>query len=181
KIRTVVGANDFASHQEVLRRRFRRARNGEEGRAEELRGAVPDLGIIDAGKGQVSAAKEVVDELGLHDLPLAGLAKEREELFLPGASEPIVLAPTSQALYLVQRLRDEAHRFAITYHRDLRSKRQTHSAFDDLDGVGPKRRRALLRVFGSAKRVREAPVEQIAAVPGIGAALAERIKTGLEA
>jgi excinuclease ABC subunit C len=93
-----------------------------------------------------------------------GLAKEREELFLPERSDPIVLPPTSSALYLVQRLRDEAHRFAITYHRDLRSKRQTHSAFDDLPGVGPKRRRALLRVFGSAKRVREAPVEQIAAV-----------------
>jgi excinuclease ABC subunit C len=181
KIRTVVGANDFASHQEVLRRRFRRARNGEEGNAEELRWAMPDLVIIDGGKGQVAAAKEVLDELGLHDLPLAGLAKEREELFLPGRSEPVVLPPTSSALYLVQRLRDEAHRFAITYHRDLRSKRQTHSAFDDLPGVGPKRRRALLRVFGSAKRVREAPVEQIAAVPGIGPSLAARIKESLGA
>src|SRR6476661_6996606 len=181
KIRTVVGANDFASHQEVLRRRFRRARNGEEGEAEELRWAMPDLVIIDGGKGQVAAAKEVLDELGLHDLPLAGLAKEREELFLPERSNPVVLPPTSSALYLVQRLRDEAHRFAITYHRDLRSKRQTRSAFDDLPGVGPKRRRALLRVFGSAKRVREAPVEQIAAVPGIGASLASRIKEALEA
>jgi excinuclease ABC subunit C len=181
KIRTVVGANDFASHQEVLRRRFRRARNGEEGNAEELRWAMPDLVIIDGGKGQVAAAKEVLDELGLHDLPLAGLAKEREELFLPGRSDPIVLPPTSSALYLVQRLRDEAHRFAITYHRDLRSKRQTHSAFDDLPGVGPKRRRALLRVFGSAKRVREAPVEQIAAVPGIGPSLAAKIKESLGA
>jgi excinuclease ABC subunit C len=141
---------------------------------------MPDLVIVDGGKGQVSAAKAVLDELGLHDLPLAGLAKEREELFLPGASEPIVLPKTSTALYLVQRLRDEAHRFAITYHRDLRSKRQVHSAFDDLPGVGPKRRRALLRVFGSAKRVRDAPVEQIAAVPGISAALAERIKATLE-
>jgi excinuclease ABC subunit C len=181
RIKTVVGPNDFASHQEVLRRRFRRAKAGDEGAEEALRWAMPDLVIIDGGKGQVSAAKEVLDELGLHDLPLVGLAKEREELFLPGASDPIVLPPTSQALYLVQRLRDEAHRFAITYHRDLRSKRQTHSAFDDLEGVGPKRRRALLRVFGSAKRVREAPVEQIAAVPGIGAALAARIKAQLEA
>ena len=142
---------------------------------------MPDLVIIDGGKGQVAAAKEVLDELGLHDLPLAGLAKEREELFLPDRSDPVVLPPTSSALYLVQRLRDEAHRFAITYHRDLRSKRQTRSAFDDLPGVGPKRRRALLRVFGSAKRVREAPVEQIAAVPGIGASLASRIKEALEA
>src|SRR5712671_1239416 len=156
KIRTVVGPNDFASHQEVLRRRFRRAKDGDEGAEEALRWAMPDLVIIDGGKGQVSAAKEVLDELGLNELPLAGIAKEREELFLPGESTPIVLPPTSTALYLVQRLRDEAHRFAITYHRDLRSKRQVHSAFDDLPGVGPKRRRALLRVFGSAKRVREA-------------------------
>jgi excinuclease ABC subunit C len=181
KIRTVEGPNDFASHQEVLRRRFRRARSGEEGSEEALRWAMPDLVIIDGGKGQVSAAKEVLDELGLHDLPLAGIAKEREELFLPGIAAPIVLPATSSALYLVQRLRDEAHRFAITYHRDLRSKRQTRSAFDDLPGVGPKRRRALLRVFGSTKRVRDAPVEQIAAVPGIGAALAARIKATLEA
>ena len=181
RIKTVVGANDFASHQEVLRRRFRRVRAGEEGNAEELRWAMPDLVIIDGGKGQVAAAKEVLDELGLHDLPVAGLAKEREELFLPGASSPIVLPPTSSALYMIQRLRDEAHRFAITYHRDLRAKRQVHSAFDDLPGVGPKRRRALLRVFGSTKRVREAPVEQIAAVPGIGPSLAARIKETLEA
>ncbi len=181
QIKTVVGANDFASHQEVLRRRFRRARAGEEGSAEELRWAMPDLVIIDGGKGQVAAAKEVLDELGMHDLPVAGLAKEREELFLPGAAAPIVLPPTSSALYMIQRLRDEAHRFAITYHRDLRAKRQVHSAFDDMPGVGPKRRRALLRVFGSAKRVRDAPVEQIAAVPGIGPSLAARIKESLEA
>ena len=181
KIRTVEGANDFASHQEVLRRRFRRVRAGEEGNAEELRWAMPDLVIIDGGKGQVAAAKEVLDELGLHDLPVFGLAKEREELFAPGVSEPVVLPATSSALYMVERLRDEAHRFAITYHRDLRAKRQVHSVFDDLPGVGPKRRRALLRVFGSAKRVRDAPVEQIAAVPGIGPALAARIKDTLEA
>ncbi|HSL33084.1 MAG TPA: excinuclease ABC subunit UvrC [Candidatus Limnocylindrales bacterium] len=181
RIRTVVGANDYASHQEVLRRRFRRARTGEEGNEEELRWAMPDLVIIDGGKGQVAAAKEVLDELGLHDLPVFGLAKEREELFPPGVPDPVVLPHTSAALYLVQRLRDEAHRFAITYHRDLRAKRQVRSAFDDLPGVGPKRRRALLRVFGSTRRVREAPVEQIAAVPGIGPSLAARIKETLEA
>jgi excinuclease ABC subunit C len=181
QIRTVQGPNDFASHQEVLRRRFRRVNAGEEGIEEERRWAMPDLVIVDGGRGQVSAAKEVLDELGLHDLPLAGLAKEREELFLPGRDEPVVLPRTSQALYLVQRLRDEAHRFAITYHRNLRNKRTVKSAFDDLPGVGPKRRRELLKVFGSAKRVREAPVEQIAAVPGIGRSLAERIKAHLEA
>ena len=181
RIRAVQGPNDFASHQEVLRRRFRLAKVGEEGSDEERRWAMPDLVIVDGGKGQVSAAKEVLDELGLHDLPLAGLAKEREELFLPGRSDPIVLPATSQALYLVQRLRDEAHRFAITYHRDLRAKRTVRSAFDDLPGVGPKRKRELLKVFGSVKRVRDAPVEQIAAVPGISRALAERIKATLEA
>jgi excinuclease ABC subunit C len=180
RIKSVTGPNDVASHQEVLHRRFRGTRSGEEGSEEELRWRLPDLVIIDGGKGQVSAAKAVFDELGLHDLPLAGLAKEREELFLPGAAEPILLPATSQALYLVQRLRDEAHRFAITYHRDLRSKRTVRSAFDDLPGVGPKRKRELLKVFGSIKRVREAPVEQIAAVPSIGPALAARIKATLE-
>ena len=146
-----------------------------------LADAKPDLVIVDGGKPQVNAAKVVLDELGLHDLPLAGLAKEREELFLPGRSDPVVLPATSSALYLVQRLRDEAHRFAITYHRTLRDRRTVKSAFDDLPGVGPKRKRELLKVFGSIKRVREAPVEQIAAVPGISRALAERIKATLEA
>jgi excinuclease ABC subunit C len=122
----------------------------------------------------------VLDELGLHDLPLAGLAKEREELVLPDQANPVLLPTTSQALYLVQRIRDEAHRFAITYHRDLRRKASVRSKFDDLPGVGPRRRGALLRVFGSIKRVREAPVEQVAAVPGIGPALAARIKAALE-
>ena len=181
RIKTVVGSNDFASHQEVLRRRFRTTPTGEEGGEEERRWAMPDLVIVDGGKGQVSAAKAVLDELGLHDLPLAGLAKEREELFLPDRTEPIVLPATSTALYLVQRLRDEAHRFAITYHRQLRDRRTVKSAFDDLPGVGPKRKRELLKVFGSVKRVRDAPVEQIAAVPGISRALAERIKATLEA
>jgi excinuclease ABC subunit C len=180
RIRTVQGPNDVASHQEVLRRRFRLARTGDEGSAEERRWAMPDLVIVDGGRAQVSAAKIVLDELGLHDLPLAGLAKEREELVLPDRPEPILLPVTSQALYLVQRLRDEAHRFAITYHRDLRRKASVRSRFDDLPGIGPRRRGALLRVFGSIKRVREAPIEQIAAVPGIGPALAAKIKANLE-
>ena len=181
KIRTVEGANDFASHQEVLRRRFRYANSGEEGNEEARRWTMPDLVIIDGGRGQVSAAKEALLELGLGDLPMCGLAKEREELILPDREEPVLLPVTSQALYMVQRLRDEAHRFAITYHRSLRDRKAKKSAFDDLPGVGPRRKRELLKVFGSAKRVREAPVEQIAAVPGIGRALAERIKAHLEA
>lgn len=181
RVRTVEGPNDVASHREVLRRRFRRARPGDEGSAEERRWAMPDLVLIDGGKPQVGAAKGVLDELGLHELPLAGIAKEREELVLPDRAGPVVLPTTSQALYLVQRIRDEAHRFAITYHRDLRRKASVRSKFDDLPGIGPRRRGALLRVFGSIKRVREAPVEQVAAVPGIGPALAARIKAALEA
>jgi excinuclease ABC subunit C len=180
RIKTVVGANDYASHQEVLRRRFIRAKSGDEGSEEELRWRLPDLVVIDGGKGQLSAAKEVLEELGYGDLAVVGLAKEREEIFLPNRDAPILLPTTSAALYLMQRLRDEAHRFAITYHRALRAKAATRSVFDDLPGVGPKRRAALLQVFGSAKRVREAPVEQVAAVPGIGAALAAKIKAGLE-
>jgi excinuclease ABC subunit C len=181
RVRTVDGPNDVASHREVLRRRFRGPRPGDEGSGEERRWAMPDLVLIDGGKPQVGAAKGVLDELGLHELPLAGIAKEREELFQPDQPEPVVLPPTSQALYLVQRIRDEAHRFAITYHRDLRRKASVRSKFDDLPGIGPRRRGALLRVFGSIKRVREAPVEQIAAVPGIGPALATKIKAALEA
>ncbi len=183
RIRTVEGTDDFASHREVLRRRFRRAALEAEERSDdaELRWRMPDLVLIDGGKGQVSAAKEVLDELGLHDLPLAGIAKQREELFLPGSRDPIVLPGTSPALHLVQRLRDEAHRFAITYHRNLRGKRQTRSAFDEVPGLGPKRRRALLRAFGSVRRIREASAEEIAAVPGIGAGLADRVHEALSA
>jgi excinuclease ABC subunit C len=181
EIRTVEGQSDVASHQEVLRRRFRRARASDDGAAEADRWAMPDLVIIDGGRAQVSAATAVLTELGLHDLPLVGLAKQREELFRPGAAEPVLLPATSQALYLVQRLRDEAHRFAITFHRARRARAATRSKFDDLPGVGPRRRAALLRVFGSLKRVREAPLEQVAAVPGIGPAIAARIKAALEA
>jgi excinuclease ABC subunit C len=181
RIKGVSGQDDFASHAEMLRRRLHRTRAGEEGSAEELRWTLPDLIVVDGGRGQLAADVAVLDELGLADIPIAGLAKEREELFLPGRPDPVVLPPTSSALYLVQRLRDEAHRFAITYHRDLRRKAAVRSAFDDLPGVGPARRRALLRTFGSAKRVREAPVEQVAAVPGIGPVLAARIKAHLEA
>jgi excinuclease ABC subunit C len=177
----VVGANDVASHQEVLRRRFRGTKSGEEGIEEERRWAMPDLVIVDGGRGQVTAARAALEEMGLGDMPLAGLAKEREELVLPDRAAPVMLPVTSQALYLVQRLRDEAHRFAITYHRNLRNRRTKASAFDDLPGVGPRRKRELLKVFGSVKRIRDAPVEQIAAVPGIGKALAERIKAHLEA
>jgi excinuclease ABC subunit C len=171
--------DDYASHREVLRRRFHRALEAEEGAAEELRWRLPDLVVIDGGLGQANAARGVLDDLGLHDLPVVGLAKEREEIWLPGAPAPLVLPASSQALYLVQRLRDEAHRFAITYHRTLRAKSQTHSVLDDVAGVGPARKRALLRVFGSTRQLRGATVDEIAAVPGISRSLAESIHSAL--
>jgi excinuclease ABC subunit C len=181
RVKSVVGTDDYASHREVLRRRFYRALEAEEGVAEELRWRLPDLVVIDGGLGQVNAARGVLDELGLHDMPVIGLAKEREEVFLPGVGQPLVLPATSQALYLLQRLRDEAHRFAITYHRKLRAKGQTRSLLDEVPGIGPSRKRALLRVFGSTRQMRSATIDQIAAVPGINRSLAERIHAGLNA
>jgi excinuclease ABC subunit C len=181
RVKSVVGTDDYASHREVLRRRFFRALEAEEGVAEELRWRLPDLVVIDGGLGQVNAARGVMDGFGLHDMPVIGLAKEREEIFIPGLSQPIVLPANSQALYLLQRLRDEAHRFAITYHRKLRAKSQTKSVLDDLPGVGPARKRALLRVFGSTRQMRSATIEEIAAVPGISRTLAEKIHAGLNA
>jgi len=140
---------------------------------------IPDLVIVDGGKGQVSAAHDAMRNLGVGQIPLAGLAKRFEELYAKDVSEPIVLERTSQALYLVQRIRDEAHRFAITYHRGVRAKSGMQSALDAVPGVGPKRKRALLRKFGSVKGIREAGVEEIAATPGFTRALAEKVLSGL--
>jgi excinuclease ABC subunit C len=197
RIRTVEGANDFASHQEVLRRRFRRALEPSEvgrvtsgadsGAASDVRrhtpdvawAQIPDLVIIDGGKGQLSAALEVMAELELSEIPVVGLAKENEEIFVKGRATPILLPRTSQSLYLVQRIRDEAHRFAITYHRSLRTKKSIKSALDEVVGVGPVRKRALMRHFGSLKAIQEAEVEDLMAIPGISRASAEAVKAAL--
>jgi len=196
RIRTVQGANDFAMMAEVLRRRFKKAsapaereepsQDGEravsprERAKAEAWSTLPDLLIVDGGKGQLGAALGVLREAGLEPIvPAAGLAKRNEELFVKDRNDPIVLARTSQALYLVQRIRDEAHRFAITYHRGLRQKRAVQSALDTIPGVGPKRKKALLRKFGSVKAVREAPVEEIASTVGFTRSLAERVKEGV--
>lgn len=185
KVKTVEGVDDFESMREVLRRRFKRlaaARNtaGEDGSAEAAPdtgwAAVPDLVLIDGGKGQLSAALEVMLELGLDDIPLASLAKENEWLFVPHTPEPIILPRNSQALYLLQRIRDEAHRFAITYHRNLRSKGSLGSPIDLVSGIGPKRKRMLMRRFGSLKGIKEAALDEIAAVPGMTRSLAIRLK-----
>ena len=142
-------------------------------------GKTPDLVIVDGGKGQVSAAHDAMRNLGVGQIPLAGLAKRFEELYVQDVSEPILLDRTSQALYLVQRVRDDAHRFAITYHRGVRSKTGLRSALDEVPGVGPKRKKALLRKFGSVKGIREAGVEEIAATPGFTRSLAEKVLGGL--
>ncbi|NUQ54327.1 MAG: excinuclease ABC subunit C, partial [Dehalococcoidia bacterium] len=140
---------------------------------------LPGLVIIDGGKGQLNAATGAMRELGVHSIPTVGLAKRFEEVFVPDEDEPIILPRGSEALYLVQRLRDEAHRFAITYHRQVRAKAAVQSALDAIPGVGPKRKKALLRKFGSVKAIREAEVEEIASTLGFTRALAEKVKEGI--
>ncbi|HEU5368430.1 MAG TPA: excinuclease ABC subunit UvrC [Ktedonobacterales bacterium] len=228
RIKTVEGANDYASHQEMLRRRFKRgqpkagqAEEGEdvgltelaeaaelaqeyrsdglerpEAAAEAASGAasnappgaldswamMPDLVMIDGGKGHVTAALEVLQELGV-DVSVVGVAKEDhsstsqyEELWLPFAGEPLILPRGSQGLYLVQRIRDEAHRFAITYHRQVRSGKTFKSLLDEIPGIGPKRKKALLRRYGSARAISQASVDELAALEGMTRDAAERVK-----
>ncbi|HQZ90989.1 MAG TPA: excinuclease ABC subunit UvrC [Thermomicrobiales bacterium] len=174
-IKNVDGQNDFAAMKEVVGRRFRRLATEPDTEAWSRQ---PDLVIIDGGKGQLNAALESLHEVGF-ETRVVGLAKENEEIFLPGQSWPIVLDRDSQALYLVQRVRDEAHRFAVSFHRQKRERAAVRSALDDLRGVGPKRKKALIQAFGSVKRIREASEEQIATVEGIGRELARQIKTQL--
>lgn len=202
RIKTVTGTDDYSMMQEMLRRRFARTKEllTEEQLAELAEGAdpddfgmavsgeddadaqrvkwgtLPDLVIIDGGRGHLNAALEVMQELGLRFIPICSLAKQQEEVFLPEADESVMLPRTSQSLYMVQRIRDEAHRFAITYHRQVRSKAQTKSALEDVHGLGPKKRKALIDAFGSVKAVREAPVEEIAKVRGMTLTLAARVK-----
>ena len=177
KIKTIEGIDDYSMMREVLTRRFKRLAKKENGEsAQDSWQIVPDLVLIDGGKGHLGAALQVFLELGVEWIPLASLAKENEELFVPQMPEPIVLPRNSQALFLVQRARDEAHRFAITYHRQRRSKSAVVSALDGVPGIGPKRRRLLIRKFGSARGVREAAVEDVAAVPGMTVKLATRLK-----
>jgi excinuclease ABC subunit C len=180
RVKSVVGADDFATMQEVLRRRFKRASvSGSEDGAKADAWDLPDLVIIDGGKGQLGAAVEAMRELGVYQIPTVGLAKQHEELFVPGEAEPIVLPRGSEALYMVQRIRDEAHRFAITYHRQVRGKSQIQSALDTIPGIGPKRKKALLRKFGSVKGIREAPLAEIASTVGFTESLAQRVKENI--
>ena len=219
QIKTVDGPNDYASMQEMLRRRFKRlaeerqelrrateavetkpepliastgrqrkrryAKTGalatgevvpeEQAEPQTSFGLVPGLVIIDGGKGHLNAVQEIFLELGITDVPLASLAKQEEEIFLPHMPEPVLLERGSQGLYLVQRVRDEAHRFAITYHKQRRSKAATRSALDDAPGIGPKRKRELIRRFGSLAGIRQASIKDVAKVPGMSEATARKL------
>jgi excinuclease ABC subunit C len=186
KIRTVEGTDDYASMGEMLRRRFRRAIAPPQPPPEvgsKKKGSwdlLPDLLVVDGGKGQLNVALEVLEEYGLRDqVPVVGLAKQEEEIFAPDRSDPVRLPRTSEGLYLMQRIRDEAHRFAITYHRRLRSKQTITSQLDGVPGIGPKRRSALLKHFGSIDAIRAASVEELAAVPSMTRKAAEQLHGSL--
>ncbi|MCF7810031.1 excinuclease ABC subunit UvrC [bacterium] len=185
KIKTVEGIDDFASIGEAVKRRYNRLKSeiekenlqiGDNGKSET---SFPDLVLIDGGKGQLSSAVKALDEIGLSDLPIVGLAKRLDEIFLPGQSESILLPRSSTALRLLQQVRDEAHRFAITRHRLLRGKRQIKSKLDNIPSVGLQRRQALLKKFGSLKRIAAADIDEIAETVGISRKLAEMIKINL--
>ncbi len=182
KIRTIEGPNDFAMMQEAVRRRFRKGLEERQQLASESGkfARFPDLLLIDGGKGQLSAVYEVLNELGLSHLNLISLAKQEEEIYRPGKNEPIKLSRRSESLMLLQRVRDEAHRFAITYHKTLRDKRTKASSLDLVTGIGPKKKQLLLKQFGSIKRIKEATVEELMLVDGINSKLAESIKEQME-
>src|SRR5438309_1160025 len=163
RIKYTPGPNDFAMLQEVLRRRLERLESAQRREEADIVGdrsftTRPDLILIDGGKGQLSAALEVMETAGYADIPTFALAKEREEIFAPGRAEPIVQERNSPGMFLVQRIRDEAHRFAITHHRKVRARKALTSPLDSVEGIGPARKRALLRHFGSVQAIREAPL-----------------------
>jgi excinuclease ABC subunit C len=200
RVRTVEGQDDFASMAEVVRRRYSRvlleareanpdvAEFSQENPGEAIARPstindqpstgfvrLPDLIIVDGGKGQLSSACRELQRLGLHDLPVIGLAKEHEEIYRPGRAMPLQLPADSGALHLLQRIRDEAHRFANAYHQLLLKKRVEESILDDCPGVSQNRKNLLLRKFGSVNRLRKASVEEIAQTEGIGHKLAEDV------
>jgi excinuclease ABC subunit C len=181
KIRHQPGQDDFASMEEALTRRFRRylVERDEGAQAGKRFAYPPNLLLVDGGKGQLSVAVRVLEDLGLDDICVASLAKRFEEVYLPGRSEPVRIPRDSEALYLLQQVRDEAHRFAITYHRQLRDKRMTKSVLDDVAGLGPVRRRRLLKEFGSVKKLREMSEEDLRAIGWLPDAVADHLYAAL--
>jgi excinuclease ABC subunit C len=166
KIHSVTGPNDYASMKEVIERRYIRLNNEVE--------KSPGLIIVDGGKGQLSSATEVLISLDKTEIPIIGLAKKLEEIFIQSQSEPIILPRTSSSLRLLQQIRDEAHRFAVSYHRNIRSKRILKTELDLIEGIGKKRSKELLEAFGSVQGVRFASEEQLSEI--VGHALARKIK-----
>ena len=171
RIKTVAGADDYAMIQETLRRRFKRGLTGEGTWA-----IIPDLVIIDGGKGQLNAALELRQELELDSIPMVSLAKENEEVFIPDDPKPVYIAKDSPALHILQRARDEAHRFAISYHQKLRHKEAITSTLDNIPGIGPRRKKALLKKFGTIQAIKEASLEELSQTEGITSAIAQKVK-----
>ena len=171
RIKTVTGADDYAMIQETLRRRFKRGLTGEGTWA-----IIPDLVLIDGGKGQLNAALELRQELELDSIPMVSLAKENEEVFIPGDPKPVYIAKDSPALHILQRARDEAHRFAISYHQKLRHKEAITSTLDNIPGIGPRRKKALLKKFGTIQAIKEASSEELSQTEGITSAIAQKVK-----
>ncbi len=177
KIKTVSGANDYAMLQEVLKRRFKRGKN--EGKTDTTAwGIMPNLVLIDGGKGQLNAALEVLRKSGV-DVPSASLAKEKEEIFLPGRKSPIVLPKSSPGLQILQNIRDEAHRFAISYYARVHRKKTFTSVLDNIPGIGPRRKSALMHHFGSVPRIQEATIDELVAATGMTHEQAKKIKEHL--
>jgi len=174
KIKTVAGADDYAMLQEVLKRRFKRLKS-EDSPADSW-AIIPDLVLIDGGKGQLNAARSAMQETGADSVPVASLAKENEEIFVPQKPRPIVLLRSSAGLQLLQRLRDEAHRFALGYHQKIRKRESFTSALDIIPGIGAKRKRSLLKQFGSVQSIKEAPLEELALAKGMTRGLARKVK-----
>ena len=172
RIKTVAGADDYAMIHEVLSRRFKHLSDA----ASDAWATRPDLVLIDGGKGQLNAARAAMAQADVESIPVAGLAKENEEIFIPGQPKPITLSRRSPGLRLLERLRDEAHRFALGYHLKTRRKQSIASALDNVPGIGPKRKRALLRRFGKIQGIRDASTEELAATQGMNKSLAKKIK-----
>jgi excinuclease ABC subunit C len=178
KIRAIQRPDDYAMMDEVLRRRFARA-SAPDASASGSWAQLPDLLVVDGGKGQLNTALEVLAGHQLDDIPAIGLAKAREEIFKPGQSKPIALPLDSPGLQLLQRVRDEAHRFAISYHKSLRRRESLSSVLEEIPGIGAKRRRALLKRFGSLEGIREASLEELSSVDGMNRGLASRVRESL--
>ncbi len=179
KIRSKSTPDDYTMMRELVYRRFARGLKEQEAGGEADFAQMPQLVLIDGGKGQLNAASQVLTELGIENIFMLSLAERFEDVYVEGRRDPISIPRNSNGLHILQHLRDEAHRFALAYHRQLRSRRTTHSLLDEIPGVGPKRKKQLIRHFGSVQAVREATLEQLKGVPGLPASVAERIYQGM--